>query len=99
MNMVEKVARAICCPRGCDSEKHYSEGRNKRFPCLSYIHMDTARAAIAAMREPTKKMVKAAAKAMSPEHRPTPNYISVDDKHAIRFRAMIDAALKEFQHD
>lgn len=45
-------------------------------------------------RKATKPMVKAAAKAMSPAHRPTPRRVSVAAKHAYRWRAMVDAAPK-----
>lgn len=45
--------------------------------------------------EPTQAMIKAAAKSMSPGRRPTPERVSVKQKHAIRFRAMISAALSE----
>jgi hypothetical protein len=54
----------------------------------------TARAVIAAMREPTKAMRNAAAAAMSPGKRPTEKRVSDKAKHAIRYRAMIDEALK-----
>jgi hypothetical protein len=54
-----------------------------------------ARAAIGAMREPTVKMRQAASKAMSPGKRPTAEWMSNGEKHATRFRAMIDAALAE----
>lgn len=50
--------------------------------------------AIKAMRHPTPKMLKAACAAMSPEKRPTPKTVSVRAKHGIRYRAMIDEALK-----
>lgn len=54
-----------------------------------------ARAAIEAMAAPTSKMCKAACAAMSPGKRPTPNRVSHKAKHAIRYRAMIQAALEE----
>ena len=56
---------------------------------------DLAIAVIAAMRNPTKKMSGAASKAMSPAKRPTPERVSVNAKHAIRYRAMIDEALTQ----
>lgn len=56
---------------------------------------EVARSAIEAMAAPNSKMCKAAAKAMSPDRRPTPNRVSVKAKHAIRYRAMITAALNE----
>ncbi len=43
-------------------------------------------------REPTKKMIKAACKAMSPDCRPTQDWVSVNEKHKIRYRAMLEAA-------
>jgi len=52
-------------------------------------------AAIEAMRSPNKRMLKAAAKAMSPAKRPTQKRVSVARKHAIRYVSMIDAALEE----
>jgi hypothetical protein len=42
-------------------------------------------------REPTAKMLQAAAKSMSPDHRPTQEWVSVRKKHAIRYAAMIKA--------
>jgi hypothetical protein len=44
------------------------------------------------LTEPSKKMCKAAAKAMSPEKRPTPEWMPSSDKHAYRFMAMIEAS-------
>lgn len=81
-DMVEKVARAIRereLGKGCPVwEEDYA----------------VARAAIEAMREPDKVMLRAAAKSMSPEKRPTAKWVSCQKKHEIRFTAMIDAALK-----
>ena len=42
--------------------------------------------------KPTRKMLAAAAKAMSPGKRPTMRWVSVRKKHEIRYRAMIAAA-------
>lgn len=53
-----------------------------------------ARAAIVAMRDPTTKMIHAAAAAMSPGKRPTQERVSCSQKHAIRYNSMIDEALK-----
>lgn len=47
------------------------------------------------MREPSPKMLKAAYKSLSPERRPTPNRVSVKEKHTIRYQAMIDQLRKE----
>jgi hypothetical protein len=41
--------------------------------------------------KPTKAMIGAACRAMSPEHRPTPDRVSVTVKHTIRFQAMVQA--------
>lgn len=88
--MVERVARALHDARNnaADYDADYmAEARNG--------YRELARAAIAAMREPDKAMLHAAAKAMSPGRRPAPDYVPVADKHAIRYRAMIDEALKD----
>ena len=45
-------------------------------------------------RKPTKTMLHAAAKAMSPGRRPTPDWMSVKEKHAVRYEAMISAYLE-----
>lgn len=45
-------------------------------------------------REASSPMLKAAAKAMSPAHRPTPERVSVRRKHAIRWAAMVAAAVQ-----
>jgi len=50
-------------------------------------------AVVRALLAPDNKMLKAAAKALSPERRPTDRYVSVKAKHAIRFRAMLRAAI------
>jgi len=42
-------------------------------------------------RVPTREMTKAAARAMSPGRRPTSDWVSAAEKHAIRYRAMIEA--------
>lgn len=44
-------------------------------------------------RDPTNAMLKAACASMSPGKRPTPDRVSVKQKHRIRYGAMIDAAL------
>ena len=53
-DMIERVARAICCPDGCDGDT----GSGK--PCdirrEDSTSMTQARAAIEAMREPTPEM-------------------------------------------
>jgi hypothetical protein len=47
-------------------------------------------------REPTSKMLNAAAKALSPGKRPTPDFVSVSKKHMIRYQAMVNAAPNPF---
>jgi hypothetical protein len=47
------------------------------------------------MLEPTNGMLGEAAKAMSPGKRPTPEFVSVNQKHKIRYQAMIRKALEE----
>ena len=42
----------------------------------------------------SEQTVDAAAKAMSPEKRPTQEWVSCGQKHKIRYQAMIDEALK-----
>lgn len=89
-DMVERVAAAI------EEEGSYvMPGENRRD-----VFLREARAAIAAMRNPNKPMIHAACKALSPGRRPTPERVSVKEKHRIRFSAMIDAALgKEPERD
>ena len=43
-------------------------------------------------KEPTGAMLKAAANAMNPSKRPTHDWVSVKEKHKIRYRAMIQAS-------
>lgn len=44
---------------------------------------------------PTRKMLRAAAKAMSPDRRPTQEWVSVRVKHMIRYAAMIEVGETE----
>jgi hypothetical protein len=76
MDIVEKVAFAIAKAR------RDAEGQVR--PSQLYEHL--ARAAIAAMREPTQGMLVEAQRAWTPGV----NYL---DAHAIRYQAMIDVAL------
>jgi hypothetical protein len=80
--MIICVAKAICKAQTQTEEFHQAF-----FP--------EAVAAIEAMRAPSRKMIRAAAKAMSPDRRPTQRYVSCNAKHGIRYRAMIDEALKQ----
>ncbi len=50
---------------------------------------------VAVPLEPTKKLLHAAAKALSPGRRPTQDWVSVQEKHEIRYRAMIAAWIEE----
>lgn len=50
-------------------------------------------------KEPTAKMLHAAAKAMSPGRRPTDEWVSVSQKHTIRYTAMIEAFKGPFDKD
>lgn len=86
MGMVERVARALC-----------EDARMNPDDALGgWAHwVPEARVAIATMRNPTAKMRRAACGAMSPGKRPTEKRVSDRAKHAIRWRAMIDAALTE----
>ncbi len=71
-------------------------------PCLSFYAaldrlIDAARAEppegyVIVPASPTKAMLHAAAKAMSPDRRPTPERVSVRQKHTIRYLAMVAAA-------
>lgn len=88
MNVIERMIRASCNYGRLGTECGWPS-------CGCLVAGDRMRAAIAAMREPTKAMLHAAAKAMSPDRRPTQKRVSVAAKHAIRYRAMIDCALAE----
>lgn len=52
-----------------------------------------------AIRNPTKRMRRAACSAMSPGKRPTDERVSNGAKHAIRWRAMIDEAVEGYDPD
>lgn len=80
MTMLERVARAIAeVEMGVASDDDFFR--------------EHAIAAVKAMREPDNAMLHEAAKALSPGRRPTPERVSVKQKHAIRYRAMIDSIL------
>lgn len=85
--MIERVAQELRNAAGMAADGPYN---------LSKLDSEyLAYAVIRAMREPTKRMVNAAAKAMSPERRPTPERVSVSQKHRIRYHAMIDEILDD----
>jgi hypothetical protein len=48
-----------------------------------------------ALRHPSKKMLDAMGKAMSPARRPTEEFVPVREKHRIRFLAAVNALLGE----
>lgn len=56
--MVEKVARGICVARGLDPDNGVIHG-GKRYPAAWMANVAPARAAIEAMREPTREMILA----------------------------------------
>ena len=103
-NMVERVARAIefeldrdfeawverwGTPAGICDDAPNPPSRYKTSP------QRIARAAIKEMQNPTRPMLRAAARAMLPKYRPTPDHVPCKEKHRIRYRAMIEAALSE----
>ncbi len=90
--MVEKVAQAITDAFTNGNVQFEDVEEHHRRP-----YLEAARAAIEAMSDPSPKMCNAACAAMSPGKRPTPNRVSHKAKHAIRYRAMIQAALEEAQ--
>jgi hypothetical protein len=60
-SMIERVARVICCPNGChivrineraETARHYASP----WPCCWQQKVETARAAIEAMRETTPEI-------------------------------------------
>lgn len=76
--MVERVARAICDSGAMDSDRTYPE--------IIEDARVAAKAAIAAMHEPTDAMVNAP---------PRPTLANCDEHHyAVAWQAMIDEALK-----
>jgi hypothetical protein len=58
---------------------------------LALARLICPRSHVVAPRCPTQPMLRAAAKAMSPGHRPTDGWVSNGVKHGIRYRAMIAA--------
>lgn len=89
--MVESLAMAL-------RERHRKVGVNawaEMSEKNQQYWRDEARAVLGYLREPTTAMLNAACAAMSPGKRPTPQRVSAKSKHGIRYRAMIDAALRE----
>lgn len=93
-DMVERAARALagssCCALADGPPGHIKE--------MAEANIDAcrcqARIVIAAIRKPSNAMLKAAGAALSPGKRPTQKHVSVKARHGIRYRAMIDEALK-----
>lgn len=90
--MVERVALALF---GRDVDRDVIDPPWGDNTSLHESYYEEAELAINAMRDPTKMMLNAAAGAMSPGKRPTPDQVSVKEKYRIRFQAMIDAALSK----
>lgn len=53
------------------------------------------RAVLAELRDPSGAMIRSMCRAMSPGRRPTPERVSVSEKHTIRWQAVIDRILEE----
>ena len=92
--IVKIVAKALCCRHGCEAAgATYDPIRGSVSICQAHTYQDDARAAIAAMREPTELSLRAAGEAfldatIAHEAGDKPN------TPFVRFwRAMIDAAL------
>jgi hypothetical protein len=94
-DMVRRVARALC-DLDVSPLPGFGEGQMKVDYINAHWHLyiPQARVAIAAMRKPTSRMLRAACAAMSPGKRPTQKRISNKAKHGQRYIAMIDAALE-----
>lgn len=95
MTKIEEVARAsFACWRKRMNDLGYHLDKGQTFEDMSGSEREfalmNARAMIAAMREPTKKMLKAAENEQSPSYEYNENGMTIDI-----WRAMIDAALKE----
>lgn len=81
--LVAKVAEAF------DKQSYHLMPYDEIYPSMAKVALA---AVYEAMIAPNNRMVKAACKAMSPEKRPTQDWVSVRDKHAYRFMAMIEAS-------
>ena len=95
-NMIEQIAKAIWQRRtGGIWEARKSWLGVGGDDCLDILEaLEDAKIALEAMRTPTPKMLRAACAAMSRSKRPTQNHVGCKAKHGIRYRAMIDEALK-----
>lgn len=85
--MVERVARSIA------ANKRKLDPNEPEIDRVWNAYCGQARAAIAALMEPTGAMRRAASRAMSPGRRPIKEYVSNEKKHAIRYQAMLRVAL------
>jgi len=97
--MLEKVARAIEASLRNDREQHGAVyvGPEDELGATVLVDGDVdflvlARAAIAAMREPTEEMVRAGIRALNVAGYGMPEY-GPEDEAEMAFNAMIDAAL------
>lgn len=88
-SMIERVARAICCPEGCRGDT--GSGKPCDIGAEDATAMVQARAAIEAMRMPTANMVLAVTKEEKRRGFFSHEAMDADDAWPI----MIDAALKE----
>jgi hypothetical protein len=91
MEMVERVARAICKADGRDPDSDFTSG-NATFPAWQ-AYQSRARAAIEAMREPTEAMIEAGGLSDAARPYDGPEGEGCQFYPAIAYRAMIDAAL------
>lgn len=81
MNMIDELAKAICCPDGCNSKELGA--------CVSDFSEHQARSVLRVLRNATPGMVYAGADASS-------KFGDMTYREARKvFRAMIDAALGE----
>lgn len=95
-SMRERCARAICLSEGVDPDMMCG-GLGKLIPAGEQwpawkVRLPQVDAVLATLTEPSKEMLKAMQKAMSPKHRPTPERVSCAEKHKIRYKAAIEAA-------
>ena len=89
--IIEKMAREICCPGGCDREAF-------GLPCASYRVKSVARAALTAaldhMMEPSEGVISAGLVAHWPDLDPYPLPTNGD-----RMRDSLQAMLTQFRKD
>lgn len=88
MTMVERVARALCLQEGEDPNQE-----TPYHPKVTHLwqhYVPSARAAIEAMREPTREMLAVGKRSSCADD----IYLTVDEVSAI-YSAMVEAALNE----